>query len=84
MPAISRFNGIAIYIFWDDHAWPHIHARYAEYRIVFNLVEMEFEAGRMPPRQRRMISEWARTNEGRLLDNWRRMENHEPLIQIPG
>jgi hypothetical protein len=28
MPTISFFYGIAIQMFWNDHAPPHFHARY--------------------------------------------------------
>ena len=30
MPTISRFFGIAIVMFFDDHGFPHFHARHAE------------------------------------------------------
>ena len=30
MPIISTFYGIIIQMYWDDHAPPHFHARYAE------------------------------------------------------
>ena len=31
MPEISRFFGIIISIFYDDHNPPHFHARYGDY-----------------------------------------------------
>lgn len=31
MPLISRFFGILIYMYFDDHAPPHFHAEYGEY-----------------------------------------------------
>ncbi|MGE5527423.1 MAG: DUF4160 domain-containing protein [Methanosarcina sp.] len=30
MPTISRFFGIVIVMFFDDHGFPHFHARHAE------------------------------------------------------
>jgi len=30
MPEISRFFGIVIQMFYEDHAPPHFHAKYAE------------------------------------------------------
>ncbi len=30
VPTISRFFGIAIAMFFDDHGFPHFHARQAE------------------------------------------------------
>jgi hypothetical protein len=38
MPVISRFLGIIIAIYWDDHAPPHFHAKYGEYEITVNIV----------------------------------------------
>ncbi|MGH2796839.1 MAG: hypothetical protein ACRDLO_16010 [Solirubrobacterales bacterium] len=32
MPTISRFFGIMIAMFFDDHGYPHFHARHAEGR----------------------------------------------------
>ena len=29
MPRLSEFYGIAIYMYWQDHAPPHFHAFYA-------------------------------------------------------
>ena len=31
MPVISRFLGIIISMFWNDHAPPHFHAKYSEF-----------------------------------------------------
>ena len=32
MPEISRFFGIIVAMFYNDHAPPHFHVRYAGYR----------------------------------------------------
>ncbi len=42
MPELSRFYGIAIFMFYDDHSPPHIHAVYGEYRVT---VETETACG---------------------------------------
>ncbi|MDO8476517.1 MAG: DUF4160 domain-containing protein [Candidatus Rokubacteria bacterium] len=34
MPEISRFFGIIIAMFYNDHAPPHFHARYGEQRVL--------------------------------------------------
>jgi len=36
MPEISRFFGISIKMFYGDHAPPHFHTRYAEYKGVID------------------------------------------------
>ncbi|NOT29992.1 MAG: DUF4160 domain-containing protein [Planctomycetes bacterium] len=33
MPEISRFLGIVVRMYFEDHQPPHFHARYGEYRI---------------------------------------------------
>jgi hypothetical protein len=37
MPEISRFYGIVITIYYDEHLPPHFHARYGEDRAAFLL-----------------------------------------------
>lgn len=32
MPTISAFYGIVIQMFFNDHAPPHFHAKYAEFK----------------------------------------------------
>jgi len=51
MPRISRFFGITIAMFYNDHAPPHFHAFYAEY------VKVPCHAGRwrLPWNGRRFI-----------------------------
>ena len=38
MPIISRFLGILISMYWNDHAPPHFHARYGEYEITVDIL----------------------------------------------
>ena len=37
MPEISRFYGIAIYIFFREHDPPHFHAAYGEYQALIDI-----------------------------------------------
>jgi len=37
MPEISRFYGIIIRMFFNEHNPPHFHAEYGEYKIVVDL-----------------------------------------------
>ena len=37
MPVISRFLGIVIAMYWNDHAPAHFHAKYGEYEIVVHI-----------------------------------------------
>lgn len=37
MPAISKFLGIIIAMYWDEHNPPHFHAKYGEYKIIVHI-----------------------------------------------
>ena len=37
MPEVSRFYGIIVRIFYDDHNPPHFHAEYGEHEVLLNI-----------------------------------------------
>ena len=40
MPEISRFLGIVITMYYDDHSPAHFHARYGEYRAHIDFMDL--------------------------------------------
>ena len=42
MPELSRFFGIIIAMFFDDHNPPHFHARYGGYKAASELTTLPF------------------------------------------
>ena len=50
MPEISRFLGIVITMYFNDHNPPHFHVRYEEYRALVGIEPLELREGRLPPR----------------------------------
>lgn len=77
MPIISRFLGIVIAMYWDDHLPPHFHAKYGEYRITVDILTGVVE-GRFPNRAIRHVLEWHEMHKSELLEDWelcRRKEN---------
>ncbi len=69
MPEISRFFGIVIQMYFDDHQPPHFHARYGRYRLEFRFLSDEAR-GVFPPRALRLVRAWARRHEVELVANW--------------
>jgi hypothetical protein len=51
MPEISRFLGIVIKMFFDDHNPPHFHAEYGESETLIQIHNLSVFAGRLPPRK---------------------------------
>jgi hypothetical protein len=73
MPTISIFYGIIISMLYEDnkqHNMPHIHARYQGDKAVFSLPEGELLAGKLPPRQTRMVQVWIDLRKEDLMANW--------------
>ena len=57
MPEISRFLGIIITMYFNDHSPPHFHAIYNEYEITVD-IETGVIAGRFPRRALNAVLEW--------------------------
>lgn len=69
MPEISRFLGIVISMFWNDHAPPHFHAKYGNYEISVNILTGVVE-GMFPKRALRHVLEWYELHQAELLEDW--------------
>ncbi len=82
MPRISEFYGIAIYIYWQDHAPPHFHAIYGSHDASVDISSGEILEGTLPRRARRLVRDWALQHSSELIDNWRRAQSGEPLSEI--
>ena len=48
MPEISRFYGIRITIYFDDHPPSHFHAEYGEHEAVFSIKDGKMINGKLP------------------------------------
>jgi len=81
MPIISRFLGIIITMYWDDHSPPHFHAKYGEYEITVDIRTGVVE-GKFPKRALRHVLEWYDMHKDALHENWRRCGEREALNSI--
>ena len=70
MPEISRFFGIVIQMYPDDHFPPHFHARYAGHKARIAIGTREVLAGGLPPRALSMVVEWSELHVDELRDDW--------------
>lgn len=84
MPEISRFLGIVVQMYFEDHLPPHFHARYGEFRIkVF--IQSGVVEGRFPPRALRHLMEWYDLHRAELQQDWELASHGEdPLPIAPG
>lgn len=70
MPTIITFNGIRIYINYNDHQPPHVHAQYGECEAAFSIQTGEIIAGDFPKHQTKIVTEFILTNADELLNMW--------------
>lgn len=82
MPEISRFLGIVIAMYFDDHNPPHFHVRYNEYRAVMAIQTLNVLDGQLPARVRGLVEEWAEQHQAEMLAMWESKDFHriEPLV----
>jgi hypothetical protein len=73
MPCVSRFYGIAVYFYPDDHNPPHFHGKYAGQDVMIEIETLDVIAGGLPTRAMRLLLEWAALHRGELMANWERM-----------
>ena len=59
MPEISRFFGIIIAIYYDDHNPPHFHARYGGQKISIEIQTLKILDGEISPKISCLVIEWA-------------------------
>ncbi|HUP59047.1 MAG TPA: DUF4160 domain-containing protein [Thermoanaerobaculia bacterium] len=70
MPQISRFFGIVIAMYHDEHPPPHFHARYAGKEIQVGIADGRV-TGEFQPRARSLVLEWWSLHREELEQNWK-------------
>ena len=82
VPTISRFFGIVIAMYFDDHEPPHFHARHAEGTAKVRIDTLEVADSDLPRRQLRFVLAWAELHQDELLENWRLARAGETLNAV--
>lgn len=68
MPIISRFFGI-IYMYWQDHAPPHFHAKYQNYEMTMEIFSGKV-SGNFSKKGIKLVNEWRKLHKKELLEDW--------------
>jgi Domain of unknown function (DUF4160) len=82
MPEISRFLGIVILMYFDEHNPPHFHVKYNEHKAVMEIKTLNILAGNLPVKVRNLVAEWAELHQPELLEMWDSKDFHkiQPLV----
>ena len=78
MPEISRFYGIIITMFINEHNPPHFHVEYQDYKAMIT-IEDGIVMGALPRRALNLVYEWLDLHKDELLENWKRIESNQNL-----
>lgn len=68
MAEISRFYGMVIQMFGNDHNPPHYHVVYNEHRAIVEILTGELIEGNLPVRQLKLIKIWNEIHKDKLLE----------------
>jgi hypothetical protein len=70
MPEISRFFGIIIRMFFDEHSPPHIHAEYQGHKAVFDFAGNITKGNLGSRTAAKLVREWIDLHVEDLQEDW--------------
>ncbi|MCB1174163.1 MAG: DUF4160 domain-containing protein [Leptospiraceae bacterium] len=82
MPVISEFFGIKVMMFWADHAPPHFHAQYGEFKVLVAIEYATVLQGVFPARQLKILLAWCEMRRSELMENWAAAREHREIKSI--
>jgi len=82
MPQISRFFGIVIKMYYNEHQPPHFHAEYNEFVAEISIDTFEVLRGKLPRRVLGLVLEWAAIHREELRSNWERARHDRIILTI--
>jgi hypothetical protein len=82
MPELSRFFGIIITLYYNDHVPAHFHVRYGGQRAIVAIDTLAVIEGELSPRVRGLVVEWAALHRDELKEDWNLAQQRAPLKPI--
>lgn len=84
MPTIAFFHGIAIRMFFNDHAPAHFHAYHGDREAKFDIQTGEMIDGKLPAAHRKLVQRWIAMYGAELQAAWAAVRNDQTPERIPG
>ncbi|VEN73784.1 conserved hypothetical protein [Candidatus Desulfarcum epimagneticum] len=82
MPEISRFFGIIIRMFHDEHSPPHFHAEYSGKKAMFDFQGNIVNGDLSSRTATKLVREWIDLHVYELEDNWKLARESRALKKI--
>ena len=70
MPTFFTIDGVKIDLYYNDHAPPHFHAKYAECEDLIEIKTLGKIKGNLPQKQHKKVIIWAKKNQSLLMEIW--------------
>ena len=82
MPELSRFLGIVVYMYFNDHNPPHFHVEYGDHRASIAIENLSVLEGGLPSRVLGYVVEWASLHKDELMDDWNMIKSTGKYVKI--
>ncbi len=83
MPQISYFFGIVVFMYYDEHNPPHIHAVYGGYKATYEIKSGKRSTGQMSKTADKLLKKWIGLQRTALLKTWALAKKHvSPLPSV--
>jgi hypothetical protein len=82
MPEISRFYGIIITMYYNDHSPPHFHVRYGAQKAIVAIESLTVLEGELRSRAFDLVIEWGLLHQTELMQNWALARQNAPLDKV--
>jgi len=82
MPVLTRFYGIVIAMYYNDHAPPHFHAKYGDSEATIRIDNGQILDGALAARAQRLVEEWRLLHQSELSEDWALAQARQPLQAI--
>ncbi|MBW1617041.1 MAG: DUF4160 domain-containing protein [Deltaproteobacteria bacterium] len=82
MPEISRFFGIIIRMFYDEHNHPHFHAEYFGNKALFDFQGNIIKGNLLSKTAIRLVREWTDVYETKLEEAWALAKENKKIKKI--
>jgi hypothetical protein len=82
VPVISKFFGIVIRLFYDEHNPPHLHAEYQRKKAIFDFQGNIIRGGLPSKTATKLIREWIDLHSKELEEDWKLAKAGKTIREI--
>jgi len=82
VPEVSRFFGIIIRMFYDEHNPPHFHAEYSGRKAVFDFKGNILKGDLASKTATKLVREWVDLHASELEEDWKLARESQELKKI--